>query len=140
ENRGVVAAGEAAGPVPGELLTDSHAAAYFSRKPPSQIFGSGRLPDDRALAIGELRAKRVGPVVLEDISYYRATSLFPDLTHGSVTAPFLRVGSERAYTVPGGKRVFVYGLGRGGADLGGGISLAATGGGRPARGQTAARS
>jgi hypothetical protein len=48
------------------------------------------------------------------------------------------VGGERAYTVPGGKRVFVYGLGRGGAALGSGASLAATGGDWPARGKTAA--
>jgi hypothetical protein len=136
DNRGLVTAGRAAGVVPGQLLTDSPAAAYFSGKPPSQIFGSRELPLDRARALDELRSRRVGPVVLEDVSYYRATSLFPDLAGGSVSAPFLRVGAERTYTVHGGKRVFVYGLGRGGADLGNGVSLAATDGDWPARGKT----
>jgi cellulose synthase/poly-beta-1,6-N-acetylglucosamine synthase-like glycosyltransferase len=137
DNRGLQTAGRAAGLVPGELLTDSPTAAYYSGKAPSQIFGSRELPVDRARAVQDLRARGVGPVVLEDISYYRATSLFPDLNSGSVASPFLRVGSERAYTVPGGKTVFVYGLGRGGADLGRGVSLAATGGDWPARGKTA---
>ena len=137
DNRGLRAAGQAASVVPGELLTDSPAAAYFSHKPPSQIFGSGRLPLDRSEALAALRSKRVGPVVLEDVSYYRATSLFPDLTNGSVAAPFLRAGSERSYTVPGGKKVFVYGLGRGGANLGSGVSVAVAGNGWPARGKTA---
>jgi hypothetical protein len=137
DNGGVQAAGVAAGLVPGRLLTDSPSAAYFSGKPPSQVFGSRELPLDRAQAVSELRARGVGPVVLEDVSYYRARTLFPDLASGSVATPFLRVGSERAYTVPGGKRVFVYGLGRGGAALGRGVSLAATGGDWPARGKTA---
>jgi hypothetical protein len=137
DNRGLQAAGQAASMVPGQLLTDSPAAAYYSHKPPSQIFGSGRLPLDRAQAVSDLRSRRVGPVVLEDVSYYRANSLFPDLTNGSVTAPFLRVGDERTYTVHGGKKVFVYGLGRGGADLGNGVSVAATNGDWPARGKAA---
>ena len=136
DNLGLEAAGRAAGVVPGELLTDSPAAAYFSGKPPSQVFGSRVLPANRARALEALRSKRVGPVVLEDVSYYRATSIFPDLASGSVTAPFLRVGAERTYTVQGGKRVFVYGLGRGGADLGSRVSLAATDGDWPARGKS----
>jgi cellulose synthase/poly-beta-1,6-N-acetylglucosamine synthase-like glycosyltransferase len=137
DNRGLVAAGQAAAVVPGELLTDSPAAAYYSGKPPSQIFGSRELPADRSQAVDEVRARGVGPVVLEGISYYRASSLFPDLSTGSVSAPFLRVGRESTYTVPGGKRVFVYGLSRGSADLGDQVSVAVSEGASPARGKTA---
>src|SRR5207249_3096588 len=71
DNRGLEAAGRAAAVVPGELLTDSPAAAYFSGKPPSQIFGSRVQPAERAQAVDRLRSRRVGPVVLEEVSYYR---------------------------------------------------------------------
>jgi hypothetical protein len=61
-----------------------------------------------------MRSHGVGAVVVEGISYYRATSLFPDLASGHATLPFESFGEQAQYQVPGGKPVFAYRLG---ADL-----------------------
>jgi len=49
--------------------------------------------------------------VLENIDYYRATRVLPDLVAGTPAPPFEAHGDESAYTVPGGKDVTVYDLG-----------------------------
>lgn len=139
DNRGLALAGRTAGAVPGALLTDSPVAAYWSRKPPSRIHGSRELPPGRAQAVGMLRAQGVGTVVVEDVGYYRATLVLPDLARGSPAAPFITLGDEPSYEVPGGKRVFAYGLDRTRAPLSGtGLDVAVAAGVRsPAVGKTA---
>lgn len=137
DNRGLVAAGRAAGAVPGALLTDSPVAAYWSRKPPAAIHGSRELPADRQEAVTWLRAHGVGSVVVEDIDYYRAARVLPDLVRGDAGPPFLPVGDEASYSVPGGKRTHVWGLDRTLVRLRGtGLALG-LGAGAPARGKTA---
>jgi hypothetical protein len=49
-------------------------------------------------------------LVLEDISYYRATAVFPDLARGKSSAPFQPLGEQRSYRVSGGKPVYAYRL------------------------------
>jgi hypothetical protein len=110
DNRGLVAAGRAAAALPGALLTDSPTAAYWSHKPPAEIHGSRELPEGRASALDWLRRRGVGALVLEDVDYYRAVRVLPGEADGRPAPPFLPIGDERAYTVPGGKRVLVYGL------------------------------
>jgi hypothetical protein len=110
DNRGLVAAGTNAGVLPGALLTDSPAAAYWSHKPPAEIYGSRVLPPDRDEALSWMRSRGVGGLVLEDIDYYRAHQVLPDLVAGRASAPFVAFGDEASYTVPGGKTVTVYGL------------------------------
>ncbi|HKF77909.1 MAG TPA: glycosyltransferase [Candidatus Dormibacteraeota bacterium] len=112
DNRGLRAAGDSAAILPGALLTDSPAAAYWSHKPPAEIYGSRALPADRAAAVGWMQARDVGGVVLEDIDYYRAYRVLPDLVSGHAEPPFVAVGDESRYTVPGGKTVTVYDVGR----------------------------
>jgi hypothetical protein len=114
DNAGLVAAGKAASVGPGLLVTDSPVVAFYSGKRPSDITGSQVLPGDRARAIDWMRSHSVGTVVLEGISYYRATSLFPDLASGRASLPFEPLGEQAQYQVPGGKPVFAYRLG---ADL-----------------------
>jgi cellulose synthase/poly-beta-1,6-N-acetylglucosamine synthase-like glycosyltransferase len=109
-DRGLVAAGRAAAGQPGGLLTDSPVAAFYSGKQPDRIFGSRDLPAGQPAATGWLHERMVGSVVTEDIGYYRLTSVFPDLVRGSAVAPFSPLGTEAAYTVPGGKRAFAYSL------------------------------
>jgi len=109
-NAGLIAAGKAASGGTGVLITDSPVAAFYSRKPPSELAGSETLPLDRAQAIAWLGAKGVTKVVLEDISYYRATAVFPDLAQGNASPPFESLGDQRSYQVPGGKPVYVYRL------------------------------
>jgi hypothetical protein len=111
DNRGVHAAGVRAAGLPGALLTDSPAAAYWSHKPPDEIYGSRALPPDRAAVDGWLQARDVHGLVLEDIDYYRARAVLPDLLAGRAPAPFVPEGDQSAYTVPGGKTVHVYGVG-----------------------------
>jgi len=111
DNAGLVAAGRASSGSPGMLLTDSPVAAYYSGKKPSEITGSRVLPVDRAQALEWMRTHRVGTLVLEDISYYRATLVFPDLAHGSAAPPFATLGAEGRYQVSGGKTVYVYSFG-----------------------------
>ncbi len=109
-DRGLVAAGRAAAGQPGALLTDSPVAAFYSGKQPDRIFGSRDLPAGQLAATGWLQQRMVGAVVTEDIGYYRLTAVFPELVRGAPVAPFRPLGSEAAYTVPGGKRAFAYSL------------------------------
>ena len=50
-------------------------------------------------------------MVVEDISYYRATLDFPDLAAGHPAPPFSALGDEHDYNATGGKPVFAYRLG-----------------------------
>jgi hypothetical protein len=97
--------------MPGALLTDSPVAAYWSHKAPSQIYGSRVLPAGRQAAVTWMESRGVGGVVLENIDYYRATQVLPDVVAGHASLPFVAYGDEAAYTVPGGKTVEVYDLG-----------------------------
>jgi cellulose synthase/poly-beta-1,6-N-acetylglucosamine synthase-like glycosyltransferase len=108
DNRGLVTAGRAAAQVPGALLTDSPAAAYWSHKPPDAIYGSRGLPADPGRAGAWLRARGVQGVVTEDIDYYRLGSVFPGLPRGQPEAGFQLLGDQGGYSTAGGKRVFVY--------------------------------
>lgn len=116
-NSGLEAAGRAAASVPGALLTDSPVAAYFSHKPPDRIAGSAALPAGRDDALSWLRAHGYTSLVLERISYYPATSIFPDLSSGTAGVGFQALGDQRLYTVDGGKEVFAYRV-LGGIELG----------------------
>ena len=109
-NAGLVAAGRASARVPGVLMTDSPVAAFWSRKPPSEIIGSRGLPLDYGQAVNQLRRDHITSVVLEDIDYYRAVSVFPALARGQATAPFLPLGQQRFYSVAGGKAAYAYAL------------------------------
>lgn len=112
DNRGLRSAGDSAAALPGALLTDSPTAAFWSRKPPAAIYGSRVLPSGESAAVSWLQSHAVGGLVLEDIDYYRAYSVLPDLTRGQVAEPFVPVGKDPgAFSVPGGKRVHVYELG-----------------------------
>ena len=108
-NRGLQTAGLHASVLPGGLLTDSPAAAFWSHKPPAEIYGSRVLPGGQGAAIDWLQAHDVGGLVLEDIDYYRAHSVLPDLVRGQAAEPFVPVGRPADYT--GGKTVWVYELG-----------------------------
>jgi len=107
-NAGLVAAGRAVAGSPGVLLTDSPVVAFYSGRPLSQITGSVVLPADRSEAIQWMRAHAVTELVLEDISYYRATEVFPDLASGKASAPFQALGQQRSYLVFGGKPAYAY--------------------------------
>lgn len=109
-NAGLAAAGRASARVEGRLLTDSPVAAFYSGKQPSQINGSMALPADPAAAVAWLRQGDYTSLVLEDIDYYRASELFPALAAGTAAPPFQPLGSEAAYSVPGGKPAFAYSL------------------------------
>ena len=113
DNSGLVAAGKAASGSPGVLVTDSPVAAFYSGKSPSEVTGSQNLPADRNAAIAWLRANRVTELVLEPISYYRATSVFPDLASGNANPPFGLLGDQAAYQVPDGKPVHAFRFGDG---------------------------
>ena len=110
-NAGLIAAGKVASNSSGLLVTDSPAVAFYSRKAPIEITGSQALPAGREAAIAWMRGHGVAAVVLEGISYYRATSTFPDLASGHATAPFVQLGDQAQYRVLGGKSVFAYRLG-----------------------------
>jgi hypothetical protein len=109
-NSGLIAAGAAASRQPGLLVTDSPAAAFYSHKVPADIAGSQALPADRNLAIEWMRSHGVTAVVVEGISYYRATTLFPELAAGRASPPFTLIGSQQDYQVSNGKAVHVYRL------------------------------
>jgi hypothetical protein len=111
DNAGLVAAGKAASGSPGVLVTDSPVAAFYSGKLASELAGSQNLPIGRTQAIAWMRGIGVTELVLEDISYYRATAVFPDLAAGSESPPFKSLGDQRSYQVPNGKRVYAYRLG-----------------------------
>jgi hypothetical protein len=57
-----------------------------------------------------MRAHDVTALVLEDISYYRATEVFPDLAVGRPAPPFASIGMQTAYQAPGGKPAYAYRL------------------------------
>jgi len=108
ENAGLAAAGRATAGGRGMLLTDSPVAAYYSGHAPSEIAGSQSLPLDHAQAMDWLRDHGVTAVVVEDISYYRATQVLPELSQGLTSPPFLPIDDQRSYQVVGGKAVYAY--------------------------------
>ncbi|MGA7911915.1 MAG: glycosyltransferase [Candidatus Dormiibacterota bacterium] len=110
-NAGLIAAGKAASGAPGLLVTDSPVVAFYSGKQPGQITGSQSLPLGRSQAVDWLRSHGVTELVVEDISYYRATSVFPDLAAGRASPPFESLGQQERYQVEGGKAVYAYRLG-----------------------------
>jgi Glycosyltransferase like family 2 len=111
DNAGLVAAGRAAAGSSGVLVTDSPVAAFYSGKVPSEIEGSQAFPADRSLAVTWMRTNGVTELVLEDISYYRAAAVFPDLVAGKASPPFESLGDQSSYQVPSGKTVYAYRLG-----------------------------
>ncbi|HXC80098.1 MAG TPA: glycosyltransferase [Candidatus Acidoferrum sp.] len=113
DNAGLVAAGKAAAGIPGVLLTDSPVAAFYSGKPPSQIAGSQDLPPDPVDAAAWMRVDGVTELVVENISYYKATSIFPELAAGTSNAQFESLGNQESYQVPSGKPAFAYRFGEG---------------------------
>jgi cellulose synthase/poly-beta-1,6-N-acetylglucosamine synthase-like glycosyltransferase len=138
DSRGLRAAGFEASAVPGAILTDSPAAAYFSHKPPSEIYGSRALPGDRTAALAWMQSNSVDGLVLEDIDYYRASTVLPDLVAGRASEPFVSVGLTSRHIVPGGKRVYVYRVGPlQSKPLLGDVSLGLEFGQAPQRGKTA---
>ncbi len=50
-------------------------------------------------------------LVVEDISYYRATAVFPGLAKGTASPPFASLGGQGRFQVPGGKSVYAYEVG-----------------------------
>jgi cellulose synthase/poly-beta-1,6-N-acetylglucosamine synthase-like glycosyltransferase len=110
DNAGLVAAGQAAANRQGVLVTDSPVVAFYSHKPPAQISGSQVLPLDREAAIAWLQGHGASELVMENISYYRAVMVFPDLAAGRPSQPFAFIGNGNQFQVPGGKTVFAYAL------------------------------
>jgi hypothetical protein len=86
-------------------------AAYYSHKPLPEIAGSQVLPPGREQAIDWMRTHGVTDLVLEGISYYRASSVLPDLASGQANPPFAPLGQQSSYQVAGGKPVYAYQLG-----------------------------
>jgi hypothetical protein len=93
------------------LVTDSPVVAFYSGKLPAEVTGSQVLPHDRAQAIDWMRTHNVSALVLEDISYYRATQVFPDLAAGLASPPFQSLGNQATYQVSSGKPVYAYRIG-----------------------------
>jgi hypothetical protein len=83
-------------------------AAFYSGKPPADITGSQSLPGNRDQAIEWMRGHEVTDLVLEDISYYRASAVFPDLVAGNPSALFFPLGDQSGYQVAGGKTAYAY--------------------------------
>ncbi|HEX9097979.1 MAG TPA: hypothetical protein VF956_00665, partial [Candidatus Dormibacteraeota bacterium] len=110
-NTGLIAAGQAANGDHGLLITDSPVVAFYSGRAPGEVSGSQVLPADRQQAIAWMGTHGVTAIVLEDISYYRATSIFPDLASGHASTPFGPLGEQARYQVPGGKPVYAYRFG-----------------------------
>src|SRR5258708_4783398 len=108
---GLIAAGRAAAGGSGLLITDSPVVAFYSGRLPSEIAGSQQLPADRASAIEWMRSRGATELVVEDISYYRATTAFPELASGRPTPPFESLGQQSRYQVTGGKAVYAYRVG-----------------------------
>ena len=108
DNAGLVAAGRAASGSPGMLITDSPVVSFYSHKPPTQISGSQALPLDRAAALDWLQTHGVSVLVIENISYYRAAVVFPDLASGHSTPPLAKLGDESRFQVAGGKTIYAY--------------------------------
>ena len=107
-NQGLTAAGRSLAGVPGTLLTDSPVVAYASGHSPSDIVGSRDLPAGRAAAVTWMEKRGVTAIAVEDIDYYRAAQVLPDLTAGSGGAPFLPLAGRDDFQVPGGKPVHTY--------------------------------
>jgi hypothetical protein len=108
DNAGLIAAGQAVAGSSGTLVTDSPVVAFYSQKPPAQISGSQALPLDRASAVDWLQGHGVSDLVIENISYYRAAVVFPDLAAGRPSPPFASLGNENTFRVAGGKPVYAY--------------------------------
>jgi hypothetical protein len=111
DNAGLVAAGKAAAHTAGVLVTDSPVAAFYSGKSPSDLTGSQNLPGDRTQAIDWMATNRVTELVIENISYYPAAVVFPDLATGTPSPPFVPLGDQNAYQAPDGKHVYAYRFG-----------------------------
>ncbi|HKB33116.1 MAG TPA: glycosyltransferase [Candidatus Dormibacteraeota bacterium] len=111
DNTGLIAAGRAAAGGSGLLITDSPVVAFYSGRLPSEIAGSQQLPADRASAIEWMRSRDATELVVEDVSYYRATTVFPELASGRPTPPFESLGQQSQYQVTGGKTVYAYRVG-----------------------------
>jgi hypothetical protein len=107
----LIAAGRAVDGSTGLLVTDSPVVAFYSHKPTSEITGSQVLPLDRGRAVEWMRGHAVTALVVEDISYYRATSVFPELAAGRPSGPFSSLGRQSSYQAYGGKTVYAYRLG-----------------------------
>ena len=135
DNAGLVAAGQFVRGQPGAVLTDSPVVAYESGKAPSEIYGSQNLPSSRDQAVVWIRDRGIRSIVLEDISYYRATSVFGDLSAGSPKPPFETVGDESRFNLGGGKPVSVYSVGepRMSATLFGNVTVALDTGPQPGK-------
>jgi hypothetical protein len=110
DNTGMIAAGRAAAGTSGMLMTDSPVVAFYSHKPPAQISGSQALPLDRGAALDWLQGHGVSVLVIENISYYRAAVVFPDLAAGRPSPPLASLGDESRFQVAGGKTVYAYTL------------------------------
>ena len=110
-NAGLIAAGRAAAGSPGLLITDSPVVAFYSGKAPADITGSRVLPVNRDQAVLWIRDHGATEIVVEAISYYRATSVFPELARGTAAAPFEPLGDQFSYQAPGGKPVYAFRLG-----------------------------
>jgi Glycosyltransferase like family 2 len=111
DNAGLIAAGRAVSGSDGMLVTDSPVVAFYSHKPLAEIAGSQLLPVNRAAAVDWLRGHGVIELVVEDIGYYRATAVFPELAAGRASPPFESLGRQSSYQVSGGKAVYAYRLG-----------------------------
>jgi hypothetical protein len=108
DNAGLVAAGRASGGSSGLLITDSPVVAFYSGRLPTDIAGSQQLPLDRAGATAWMQGHGVTELVIENISYYRATVVFPDLASGQASPPFRPHGVQSGYQVYGGKPIYAY--------------------------------
>ncbi len=108
DNGGLIAAGRAAAGSSGMLMTDSPVVAFYSHRPPTQISGSQALPLDRAAALDWLQGHGVSVLVIENISYYRAAAVFPDLAAGRPSPPLDSLGDQGRFQVLGGKTVYAY--------------------------------
>jgi hypothetical protein len=108
DNGGLIAAGRAVAGRSGILMTDSPVVAFYSHKLPTQISGSQALPLDRAAALDWLQGHGVSVLVIENISYYRAAVVFPDLATGRPSPPLASFGDESRFQVPGGKTLYAY--------------------------------
>jgi Glycosyltransferases, probably involved in cell wall biogenesis len=108
DNAGLIAAGRTAGGSSGLLITDSPVVAFYSGRLPTDIAGSQQLPFDRAGATAWMQGHGVTELVIENISYYRSTAVFPDLAIGQASPPFRAIGQQSRYGVYGGKPVYAY--------------------------------
>jgi cellulose synthase/poly-beta-1,6-N-acetylglucosamine synthase-like glycosyltransferase len=111
DNAGLIAAGRATAGGSGLLVTDSPVVAYYSGRRPRDITGSQQLPLESSSAIDWMREHRVTELVVENISYYHASVLFPELASGRPSPPFASLGQQSRYQVSGAKQVYAYRLG-----------------------------